>query len=93
MKIAAFRFKPKIQTRFYYDIGDLDHFVILSAIEPIIRASDAARGYVDRNWVIRKYKNAISHIRLTKRSCLVEYFVDSLLTNSIPVERRRVFVR
>lgn len=85
MKIAAFRFNPKIQTRFYCDIGDLDHFVILNAIEPIIRASDAARGYVDRNWAIRKYKNAISYIRLTKRSCLVEYFVDSLLTNSIVV--------
>ena len=93
MKLAGFNFKPKIQTRFYYDIQDLDHFVILSDIEPILRASDVARGYVEREWVIHKYKNAISHIRLTPRSCLVEYLVESLKANLTPVETRRLYVR
>lgn len=95
-----------LQTRFYYDIQDLDHFVILQTGSAILRPSDVSRGYVNRGWVIRKYKHAIQHLRLTPRSCLVEYLVESLRfipTSTLfvrqsgnihnPVERHRVYVR
>jgi hypothetical protein len=81
------------QTRFYYDIQDLDHFVILQTGPSILRQSDISRGYVNRGWVIRKYKNTIQHLCLTPRSCLVEYLVESIRLNLHPVEHRRVYVR
>ena len=97
MKIAFLELKSKMQsgfqTRFYYDIKDLDHFVILQTGPAILRQSDVSRGYVDRDWVFRKYKHAIQYLRLTPRSCLVEYLVESLRLNLHPVERRRVYVR
>ena len=81
----------QVQTRFYYDIQDADHFVIVNQTTPVLRASDVTKGYVNRGWVIRNF--AISHLRLTKRSCLVEYLVDINETNVPPIERQRVRVR
>jgi len=80
-----------IQTRFYYDIQDPDHFVIVNPTKPVLRAIDFKKGYVTRDWVIRRF--AISHLQLTKRSCLVEYLVDTNETGVLPVENKRVYVR
>ena len=79
-----------VQTRFYYDIQDADHFVILHHSKKILLASDIDRGYVLRRWVINRFKNAIQPLRLTRRSCLVEYLVKSI--GAIPIEKHRVFV-
>ena len=64
-----------IQTRFYYDIVDLDHFVILHESKSLLKTQDKKRGYVERSWFLDTYKNAVKGLRLTKRSCLVEYNV------------------
>ena len=80
-----------VQTRFYYDIQDPDHFVIVNPTKPVLRAIDLKNGYVNRDWVIRQFR--IPHLRLTKRSCLVEYLVDANKTNVPPIEKRRVCVR
>jgi len=81
----------RVQTRFYYDIQDTDHFVIINQTTPVINVSDLKKGYVNRDWVIRRF--AISHLQLTKRSCLVEYLVDTHEKNAIPIEKKRVYVR
>ena len=84
------KIRNTIQTRFYYDMEDIDHFVILERTKRILLANDITRGYVDRRWVFDKFKHAIHPIRLTKRSCLVEYLVK---TNQFPIEMCRVYVR
>jgi hypothetical protein len=80
-----------VQTRFYYDIQDTDHFVIVNQTKSVLRASDLKNGYVNRDWVIRQF--GISHLRLTKRSCLVEYLVDINENGVLPVEKKIVYVR
>lgn len=90
------RVRPKtqyIQTRFYYDVEDLDHFVILNQLEPVLRPVDVSRGYVDRGWVIKNFKHAIQHLRLTPRSCLVELCIDSMNADVGQKERARLYVR
>jgi hypothetical protein len=81
---------PNIQTRFYYDVEDLDHFVILNHNGPVIRASDMERGYVCRDWLMKKFKHAIQYLRLTPRSCLVELLLSGKSNEQI--EKKRVYV-
>lgn len=78
-----------VQTRFYYDIQDTDHFVIVNSTRPV--ASDCKKCYINRDWVIRHF--GIPHLHLTKRSCLVEYLVDIHNARALPVEKRRIYVR
>ena len=79
----------QLQTRFYYDILDLDHFVILHQSKSLLKEIDKKRGYVKRSWFLDKYKNAVQGLRLTNRSCLVEYF----FAKDTQRENARVYVR
>jgi hypothetical protein len=79
----------KLQTRFYYDILDLNHFVVLQQTKYLLRELDKKRGYVERSWFLDKYKNAVQGLRLTKRSCLVECVIEK----DDPKELFRVYVR
>jgi hypothetical protein len=87
-----FRPKPQmhsyIQTRFYYDVEDRDDFVILHQTDPILKKNDIARGYVEREWVLKKFKHTVQYMRLTPRACLVE----TLSKDSSMTERNRVYV-
>ena len=58
------KIRNTIQTRFYYDMEDIDHFVILERTKRILLANDITRGYVDRRWVFDKFKHAIHPIQL-----------------------------
>ena len=74
-RLPRFRLQSQcLQTRLYYDIEDIDHFVILEHTKRILSAKDIERGYVNRRWIIEKFKHAIRPILFTKRSCLVEWF-------------------
>lgn len=83
---------PCIQTRFYYDVEDRDDFVILNHSYPVIRKPDIARGYVEREWILKKFKPAIQYMRLTPRACLVEFLVEPGPTNTNMKENARVYV-
>lgn len=61
------------QTRFYFDIEDDTHFIILDHTKKLLSQKDIDRGYVSREWLLKHFQNAIQILRLTKRSCLVEY--------------------
>jgi hypothetical protein len=75
-KIGSFLSNTRfLQTRFYYDILDLDHFIILHESKSLLGAQDKKRGYVERSWFLDNYRKLIQGVRLTKRSCLVEYNV------------------
>jgi len=83
-----------IQTRFYYDIEDHDHFVILTrrAMGYLIKNADIKRGYVARKWLAENFNNAIQMCRLTSRSCLVEFLTDARSSFG-GKERLRLYVR
>ena len=88
-KYRTLRAPGKLQTRFYYDIFDTYHFVVLHETKGVLRAVDKKRGYVERSWFLDKYKNAVQGLRLTKRSCLVECVIEK----DDPKELFRVYVR
>jgi len=97
IKFLSKLFKPTypnthshIQTRFYYDIEDIDHFVILTHDGSVIRPLDVKRGYVTREWLKAKIEHAIHYLLLTPRSCLVECLVGK--SNAL-IEKKRVYVR
>jgi hypothetical protein len=75
------------QTRFYYDIDDDMHFVILHPTKKLLTYREVSAGHVHRSWLLQRFKNAIQILRLTHRSCLVEYALTPF-----PVEKHRVYV-
>ena len=83
------KIQTRLQTRFYYDIFDLDHFVILHESKSLLKEKDKKRGYVERSWFLDTYQNAVQGLRLTKRSCLVECVIEK----DDPKELFRVYVR
>ena len=78
------------QTRFYYDISDLDHFIILHQTKFILRELDKKRGYVERSWFLDNHKNVVQGLRLNKKSCVVECVVQPGIG---PTEKNRLFIR
>ena len=80
----------RIQTRFYYDIEDMYHFVILHQTKKILLEKDITRGYVHQKWVCNNFKKEINTLRLTPRSCFVEYLAESI--DDI-AEARHVYVK
>ena len=80
----------KIQVRFYYDILDIDRFVILPYTLSLFRELNKPKPYVNRSWFLDNYKNAVQCLGITNRSCLVEFLLSKTAS---PQELRRFQLR
>jgi hypothetical protein len=74
------------KTVFYFNIDDLNKFIILAELDPIIDNSDKNRGYVLKNdliqFVNKKYKDIFfTECVITKNSYIIEYETSTLEVN------------
>lgn len=65
------------KTYFYPDYGDKTIKIALAYIDPIIDANDVARGYVDRNELLKYYAGVIGDYSVGEDSRVVEEISDT----------------
>lgn len=81
------------QTVFYSDINDMNNKIVLSNIDPIIDENDVARGYVDKDELLKYFGNKINKGDVGDHSYVVEYSWSTYDIDNKLLETRRFKVK
>ena len=82
-------------TYYYPNIGNLDHYAVLSQFDRIIDHDDMTRGYVLWKELLSFFPQYVDENSLTEESYLVEYMTDSYEVGNLntQTETRRLPVK